>query len=400
MKEFLEKLIQEKCPDAKPLFLMIRGSQAYGTALPTSDIDYSGVYIQSMNDILGNQYKEQINDDKGDIVMYELRRFLELFASNNPNILEMLYAPEDCILYKHEAFDIILQQKDKFISKTCAKSFGGYAIAQIKKAKGLNKKQNWEEQKVTRKDVLDFVYVIDGEKSIAWKTWNQSKQYDEKFIGVVSVPNSKDVYSLFYDQSAADCFSENVPQDIREQNKQNKKESGDTMGFGYKGLVKVGEGQNLSESNSLRYSSIPKGEKSICNIFYNKEGYTEHCKDFKSYQDWLKNRNEQRYVDVKNHDQKIDGKKLMHCVRLLQMAKEIGQGKGVIVKRPNADYLIQIRKGEFDLQTIIDNSENEINQIDEIFRNSNFPNSIDPKFTHQVILAVRKNFYLSLIHNF
>jgi predicted nucleotidyltransferase len=397
MKEYLENLINEKCPNAKPLFLMIRGSQAYGTALPTSDTDYSGVYIQSTDDILGNQYKEQINDDKGDIVMYELRRFLELVASNNPNILEMLYAPQDCIIYKHDAFNIILKQKDKFISKTCAKSFGGYAIAQIKKAKGLNKKQNWEEQKVTRKDVLDFVYVIDGEKSIPWKTWNESKQYDEKFIGVVSVPNSKDVYSLFYDQSAADCFSENVPKDIREINKQSREESGGAMGLGYKGLVKTGEGQNLSESNSLRYSSIPKGEKAICNIFYNKEGYTEHCKDFKSYQDWLKNRNEQRYVDVKNHDQKIDGKNLMHCVRLLQMAKEIGQGMGVIVKRPNADYLIQIRKGWFDLQTIINNSEIELEEIDNIFKNSNLPNSIDPKFIHQVILDVRKRFQISTL---
>lgn len=397
MKEYLENLINEKCPNAKPLFLMIRGSQAYGTALPTSDTDYSGVYIQSTDDILGNQYKEQINDDKGDIVMYELRRFLELVASNNPNILEMLYAPQDCIIYKHDAFNIILKQKDKFISKTCAKSFGGYAIAQIKKAKGLNKKQNWEEQKVTRKDVLDFVYVIDGEKSISWKTWNESKQYDEKFIGVVSVPNSKDVYSLFYDQSAADCFSENVPKDIREINKQSREESGGAMGLGYKGLVKTGEGQNLSESNSLRYSSIPKGEKAICNIFYNKEGYTEHCKDFKSYQDWLKNRNEQRYVDVKNHDQKIDGKNLMHCVRLLQMAKEIGQGLGVIVKRPNVDYLIQIRKGWFDLQTIIDNSESELEHIDNIFKNSNLPNSIDPKFIHQVILDVRKRFQISTL---
>lgn len=391
MKEFLEKLIQEKCPNAKPLFLMIRGSQAYGTALPTSDIDYSGVYIQSIDDILGNQYKEQINDDKGDIVMYELRRFLEMVASNNPNILEMLYAPEDCIVYKDDAFDLILEQRDRFITKTCAKSFGGYAIAQIKKAKGLNKKQNWEEQKVTRKDVLDFVYVIDGEKGVPWKIWN--KKYDEKFIGVVSVPNSKDVYSLFYDQSAADCFSESVPHDIREQNKQNKKESGEIMGFGYKGLIKNGDGQNLSESNSLRYSSIPKGEKSICNIFYNKEGYTEHCKDFKSYQEWLKNRNEQRYVDVKNHDQKIDGKNLMHCVRLLQMAKEIGQGKGVLVRRPDAEYLIQIRKGEFDLQTIINNSENDIIEIDNIFKDSNFPNHIDSEFTHQLILATRKRFY-------
>ena len=99
------------------------------------------------------------------------------------------------------------------------------------------------------------------------------------------------------------------------------------MGFGYKGLVKTGEGQNVAESNALRLSSIPKGETPICNIVYNKDGYSEHCKDYKSYEEWLENRNEARWVDVKSHGQKIDGKNMMHCKRLISMAKEIAEGK-------------------------------------------------------------------------
>jgi hypothetical protein len=38
-------------------------------------------------------------------------------------------------------------------------------------------------------------------------------------------------------------------------------------------------------------------------------------------------RNLQRWVDVKSHDQKIDGKNMMHCYRLVQMAREIAEGK-------------------------------------------------------------------------
>lgn len=385
--------IKEKCEGAEPLLIVIRGSQAYGTNLPTSDIDYAGVYIQSQEDIYGTRYKEQINDDKNDTVFYEIRRFLELVASNNPTILELLNTPDDCIIYKHPLFDSILEHKDSFITKVCAKSFGGYAIQQIKKAKGQDKKQNWEKEKVTRKDVLDFVYVLEGGQSIPWKVWNSERDYEEKFCGVVNVPNARDVYAVYFDADANNCFSDRIPEIMRENSKQWRKDAGLPMGFGYKGLVKSGEGESLAESNALRLSSIPKGEHPICHVAYNKDGYTAHCKDYKSYQDWLDNRNEQRWVDVQSHGQKIDGKNMMHCRRLLEMAREIGEGLGINVRRSNREYLISIRKGEIDLESLISQAELDIVEIDEIFKNSNLPDSVDPKLVHDLLVKIRKDFY-------
>ena len=368
MKEYFENFIAESVPGAKPLLIAIRGSQAYGTALPTSDTDYSGVFIQPLDDILGNRYIEQISDKKGDIVFYEVRRFLELVASNNPNILELLNTPEDCVIYKHDLFDLILEQKEKFITKVCGQSFGGYAIQQIKKAKGQDKKQNWEQSRVSRKDVLDFVYVIEGEKSIPWKTWNQNREFDVSRVGAVKVPNAKDVYSLFYD-------------------------SGRDRLLGYRGLVKTGEGKNLAESNQLRVSSIPKGQDPIAIVFYNKEGYTEHCVDYRSYQEWLEKRNEQRWVDVESHGQKIDGKNMMHCRRLLEMSKEIGLGQGIQVRRPNPDDLIAIRKGEVDLESLIKRAEEDIQELNRIFQESSLPDKVDPKLIHELIVNIRRSFY-------
>lgn len=391
IKEFSD-LIDDKCPNAQPLLIVQRGSQAYGTALPTSDFDYAGVYIQSIDDILGFRYKEQINDDKNDTVFYEIRRFLELVASNNPTILELLNTPEDCILYKHPLMDEILQYKDKFITKKCSNSFGGYAIQQIKKAKGQDKKQNWEKDKVTRKDVLDFVYVIEGEKSIPWKEWNKDR-YEEKFIGVVNVPNARDIYAVYFDKDAFCMFSESISESTRETLIKVRKESGQSMGFGYKGLVKTGEGNNSAESNQLRLSSIPKGEEPICVITYNKDGYTMHCKDYNEYQEWLEKRNLQRWVDVESHGQKIDGKNMMHCRRLLEMAKEIAEGKGIIVRRENAQELLAIRRGEIDLQSLIDRAENDIIEIDRLFRESDLPDNVDPGLTSSILTSIRKKFY-------
>ena len=392
MKQELFNLIQSKAPGSIPLYLVVRGSHAYGTNLPTSDTDYAGVFVQDLDSILGMSYVEQVNDDNNDIVIYELRRFLELLSKNNPTILELLNTPEDCVIYKDPAFDVIFENRDKFLTKVCSQSFGGYAVAQIKKAKGQDKKQNWEKDKVTRKEVLDFVYVIEGEKSIPWKEWSDDR-FDEKFCGVVNVPNARDTYALFYDMDAHLAFSELVEEKSREVFRNIRKEMGLTMGLGFKGLVKVGEGQNAAESNSLRLSSIPKGMKPICNIIYNKDGYTQHCKDYKSYQTWLEERNEQRWVDVQSHGQKIDGKNMMHCRRLMDMAREIAEGKGIVVRRPNAQELIDIRQGKVDLQSLIDHVEAEIKAVDELYKNSTLPDSVDTKLVEDILINTRKKIY-------
>ena len=394
MKKELLKLISEKSPGSKPLYLVVRGSHAYGTNIETSDTDYAGVFIQSEEDILGNKYVEQINDDKNDIIIYEIRRFLELLGSNNPTVLELLNTPEDCVIYKDPIFDLVLNDRERFITKICAKSLGGYAKQQISKAKGQNKKQNWEKDKVTRKEVLDFVYVIEGEKSIPWKVWNEEdKKYEEKFIGVVNVPNARDIYAVYYDFIARNMFSENIPEQTRIILIKLQKESSQPMGFGYKGLVKTGEGINSAESNQLRLSSILKDEEPICVVTYNKDGYTQHCNDYKSYQTWLEQRNESRWVDVQSHGQKIDGKNMMHCMRLIQMSREIAEGKGIIVRRPNSKELISIRKGEVDLQTLIDKVEKEIVEIDKLFEESNLPDIVDNKLIHNLIVKIRKEIY-------
>lgn len=373
MKQELIDFINEKSPNAKPLYLVIRGSQAYGTNLPTSDIDYSGVFIQSIDDILGNKYIEQINDDKNDTVIYEIRRFLELLQKNNPTVLELLNTPEDCILYKDPIFDEILSNRDKFITKICANSFGGYAKTQIQKAKGQNKKQNWEKEKVTRKTPLDFCYLHQGEKSVSLVDYLEQKNLDQKFCGLSKAPHGRDVYSLFYDFGS-------VP---NENNRIYEKSQG------FRGIA-------FEDSNDIRLSSIPfecPSNYFIGHISYNKDGYTQHCNDYKSYQTWLDERNEQRWVDVSSHGQKIDGKNMMHCKRLMQMAREIAEGKGIIVRRPNAQELISIRKGEVDLQTLISSVESEIVIIDKLFKESNLPESVDEEFINNILINIRKKLY-------
>lgn len=380
------------------LFETIVGSQAYGTQTPTSDIDKKFVYILPQDYILGTGYVEQINVNK-DYVGWEIRRFLELMASNNPTVLELLNSPKDCIVSKHPLFDDILAHKDDFITKICKDSFGGYARQQIKKAKGLDKKQNWEKDKVTRKDILDFCYVIEGEKSIPMKVFLDRRPHLQQFCGVVNIPNARDMYALYYDEEADRCFNPMLSEKTRKERKEYLKSQGRAFGLGFKGLVKKGEGENEAESNQLRLSSIPKVDdlghelKPIAIFTYNKDGYTMHCKDYKEYQEWLENRNEARYVETQEHGQKIDGKNMMHCIRLIRMAQEIGSGQGIKVRRPDAQELLSIRRGEVDLDNLIKMADQAIEEMDSIFDNSDLPNKVDPKLVNNLLIEIRKKFY-------
>lgn len=370
MKEHFIKFIEDKCPKAQPLLIVIRGSQAYGTNLPTSDTDYAGVYIQHISDILGFCYKEQINDEKNDTVFYEVRRFLDLLSSNNPTVLELLNTPEDCIIYKHPLFDIILENRDKFITKVCGKSFGGYAIQQIKKSKGQDKKQNWEKERFERKTPLDFCYLHKEEHSISLSDFLKEKGMDQKFCGLSKIPHSRDLFALFYDFKMEES-------------------NGETNHQGFRGII-------FEDSNDVRLSSIPidcPKKYFIGHITYNKDDYSKHCKDYNSYQEWLEKRNESRWVDVQSHGQKIDGKNMMHCRRLLEMAREIAEGKGIIVRRSNRDELISIRKGEIDLQSLIDRAERDILEIDRLFNQSTLPDSVDTIFVNSLLVRIRNEFY-------
>jgi hypothetical protein len=75
------------------------------------------------------------------------------------------------------------------------------------------------------------------------------------------------------------------------------------------------------------------------------------------------------------------------------MSKEIGRGEGIIVRRPDAQELLAIRRGEVDLDTLIDTAEAEIKEMDRIFDESDLPNKIDPELVNELLIKIRREFY-------
>ena len=92
--------MQFKEEDLDVIYKVRVGSHSYGTNIEGSDEDFKMIYLQKAEDVLNYGYQEQVNLTK-DSTAYELKRFIELCCTGNPTMLELLYSPEDCIIYKH-----------------------------------------------------------------------------------------------------------------------------------------------------------------------------------------------------------------------------------------------------------------------------------------------------------
>jgi hypothetical protein len=335
----------------------ISGSRSYGLDLPGSDTDLKGVFVLPEEDYYGLNYLEQVSSEKSDEVFYELKRFFELLKRNNPNIIELLGISAEFILYKHPLMDLV--KPELFLSRLSQQSFANYAISQIKKAKGLNKKIN-KPMDEERKNILHFCFVMQGSGSLPLIQWLRQNGLEEQDCGLAAIDHMRDVYALFADRSRT---------------------------LDYKGIM----GSDLS--NDVRLSSIPKEETPLTYLYFNKDGYSVYCKDYKSYWEWVNKRNELRYQSTMQHGKSYDAKNMMHVFRLLDMALEIAEGKGVITKRPNRGFLLAIRSGQFEYEELVNLAEQKMEMIEKLYQQSSLPEAPDAQKVSGLLAEMRRRFY-------
>jgi len=345
------------------IFEAIMGSHAYGTVLPTSDKDIRGVWMQPLEEILQYGYAEQVADEKNDIVYYELRRFISLLRDNNPNIVEILFAPTDCVLKTSPEWEILKSCDKKFLTQKCRWTFAGYAIDQIKKARGYNKKMNWEEAQMVRKGVLDFCYILDDGGSTTLHDWliryNSSRidLFDQRDFSLAAIDHAKDVYAMYQ-----------VPG----------------------GIV-----SDVNVANDVQLCSIPKGQLPVAYLTFNKDAYSTHCTRYKEYQTWLKERNEDRVKMNKAHGKNYDSKNMMHTFRLLKVAIEIAKTGNLNVRRSpeEIEVLMKIRHGEYEYDDLLREAEEMITKLDEEYDRSALKDSVDEYYATSILLEMRKKRY-------
>ncbi|MET3037403.1 nucleotidyltransferase domain-containing protein [Chryseobacterium sp. NRRL B-14859] len=339
------------------LFEAISGSRAFGLATENSDTDIRGVYYLPKEDFLGLNYIPQISNETNDITYYEIGRFVELLQKNNPNILEVLASPEDCILYKNPLMDQL--KPEDFLSKWCKDSFAGYAISQIKKAKGLNKKILNPMAK-ERKSILDFCFILEGQGSVPLKKWLSVQGKVQEKCGLISIDHTKGMYALLYDKSGT---------------------------LGYKGIIQH------EETNQVSLSSVPKNEVPVAYLFCNLDAYSTYCKDYREYWKWVSERNEDRYTINQQHGQNYDSKNMMHTIRLLQSCEHIFKTGTLHIRAENRAELLGIKAGNLSYDAVMQKAENLIRSIEYHYSVSNLPDLPDLEKTTKILVDIRKKLY-------
>jgi len=331
------------------------GSQAYGTALPTSDIDRKGVFVLPPNQFYGLTPMPQLQDESHDSVLYELGRFVELLEKNNPNLMELLGMPPDCVRYRHPLFERFTPEL--FLSKLSFQSFAGYAQAQIKRARGLNKKIVNPVDK-ERKEVLDFCHVTGPEQgagSMPVKEWLAGRGLASADCGLASVTHMPRLYALF------------VAPELR--------------------------GIATADGNDVRTSSIPKGLEPAGYLAFNHDAYKRHLREHREYWEWVEKRNDARYQGTIEHGKNYDAKNMMHTFRLLDMAEDIAREGVIRVRRPNRDELLAIRRGAFEYEDLVTRAESRLVTIKEAFDASPLPDRPDHAAVERALVEVRTAFY-------
>lgn len=389
----------------------IAGSHSQNLDGPDSDIDHHGVYFAPLDTLigLGDDYQEEVSDEKHDETYHEFGKWMRLLSKGNPNALESLFVPENMVVGEiHPVIQKVLDNRDRFVSKEVVKALSGYAFNQIKKARGLGKKI--VNPVTERKDVLDFCYVADKQGSKPVKEWLKENGLDQKYCGLVNIPNMPHTYGVYYDFAAFFKF-ENVdwkvkfaPEDeivvtpvskydkfigTHDKAEEIQKRIDDKVFFHYGGIVHP---DDLEKSNEVRLSSIPKCEKPIFMMQYNKDAYTCHCREYKEYQEWVENRNQKRYS--KAVEAGYNQKNMCHCIRLLTMAKEISEGKGFILWRTeDRDFLMGIKNGDYTYEYLIEYAEKLLADVNENLPKSDLPDEVDKEFVNKLLVDCRKEYY-------
>jgi hypothetical protein len=359
------------------LLKCVSGSRAYNLALPTSDTDLKGIFVLPRQELYGLSYTPQVANESNDEVFFEIGRFIDLLCKNNPNILELLSTPPECVRYRHPLMDGI--KPGDYLSRLCMDTFAGYARTQIKKARGLNKKINRSFER-DRRSVLDFCYVVEGNGTVPVQTWLSARSLRQEDCGLAALTHFRDAYQVYVHpsgaQPAAGSNSDPAAAAIS-----------DPAALPFRGIV-----SDVS-ANDVQLSSIPKGLPPLAIMHFNKDGYSLYCREYKEYWEWVEERNDERYQSTLRHGQNYDAKNMMHTFRLLSMAEEIAVHKKVIVHRPDRDFLLRIRAGEFTFEDLMSRVEARLAAIESLYAQSDLPEVPDAAKAEELLIHIRERFY-------
>lgn len=299
------------------IFKGFYGSHLYGVAKPTSDKDYKGIFLFSLDELVkcsppNVQWKDEEKNEEHE--MYYAKRFADLLASGQTVAYSMLFSPQNMWLESSHTWEKLVANKDKVVSKAL-KPFVGYALSQ-------SQKYSLKGEKL--RTLLDFQRVI------------HSFFADKKILGPTGV-----LLTPYFTEL---CL-------------------------------------NFSGRDGVRLWSDTRGESSVrlIDVCGKSFGETTPLKLWLPVVDKLVSKYGTRAMEAKESNGQ-DLKALYHAVRIISEMNEILRDGTITYPRPERELLLDIRNGKLtngDISVVIDKLMAEGN---ELFVTSTLRETPDYKF--------------------
>lgn len=321
---------------SRTIFLTKHGSQAYGTNLPTSDLDVKGVAIPPKEYFFGYlQRFEQAESKDPDAVIFDIRKFVALAADCNPNIIEVLFTDAADWIVNRPEWDRLRERRDLFLSQKAQHTFSGYAMSQLKRIK------------THRRWLLD-----------------PPKKHPER--GDFGLPNEPTL--------------EKVQMGVVESKITKIADS-----LGGQGWTR----DKVQERDAEMVDAVAKEiglSPNLIPVIIAERRYGSAMRNWVAFQKWKDERNPKRSALEAQFG--YDTKHAMHLVRLMRMATEILRDGKVLVRRPDAAELLAVRAGEWNYDDLIAWAQKTEDELATIAAASPLPKAPDRKAIDALVVDI------------
>lgn len=328
--------------------LVLHGSKAYNTHIESSDDDYKGFCIPPRKYYLSSIHKFEQAESKDkkdgmpDAVIYEIRKFINLAVFCNPNIIEVLFVDPSDILYTNKVGEEVLANRDMFLSKKIRHTMSGYAHSQLHRLK------------------LHRGYLLNPPKKIP-----ERKDFglSEKDL----IPKNQLEAVLADIKKELDKFTFDFLDNLDESQKIALRNTVEQMMASLK----------LNEDTKFISAARAVGlDDNFIEKLQLERNFLSAKRDYDKYQEWKNNRNPVRALDEAKFG--YDPKFAYHLIRLLRMCVEVLETGKVIVKRPDREDFLSIRRGEWSYDKLIEEADKLNIKSEELYKTSTvIPHSPD-----------------------
>jgi len=335
------------------VFVTIFGSISHGLNTPESDTDYRGCAIPPKEYSLHfDKFFNEFIRKEPDITIFNLRKFFQLTSQGNPNTLEVLFTDPEYHIYKTDVGNILLEHREKFLSKQLKERYIGYAKSQAHRIK--NHKRWIDNPRTTPPTREEFGLPKKPEIDP-----NQLKSVWAQIRSRLDTLNPD-----------FEPFSE--PQKIYLQNK----------------VAKMLAEMNITIDNSWQAAARTLGvSENFIYIMQKEKEFDKQVEDYKSYLDWKQNRNPKRAALEEKHG--YDTKHATALIRLLRMGKEILETGKVKVKRTDdREELMAIKNGIWTYEQVVEYADKIEDEVEASYKSSKLPMMPDLKFLNGLCMEL------------